>query len=77
MECVKIPSWDPLHEHDLTIVLVGIGNYIQYKVWNRIILPFPNFNGATVEVGDGLLILSHILLGMWLLVHAGFKVISC
>ena len=27
-------------------------NYIQYKVWDKITYPSPNFNGATVEVWD-------------------------
>ena len=34
-------------------------NYIQYKVWDEFISPFPNFNGATVGVRDGEVILSH------------------
>ena len=29
-----------------------INNYIHYKVWNEITNPFPNFNGATVEVWE-------------------------
>ena len=30
-----------------------ISNYIQYKVWDEITYPFPNFNGEAVEVWNG------------------------
>ena len=29
-----------------------ISNYIHYKIWDEISLPFINFNGATVEVWE-------------------------
>ena len=29
-----------------------ISNLIHYKVWDEITNPFPNFNGATVEVWE-------------------------
>ena len=45
-----------------------------YKVWDEISYPFPNLNGATVEVGNGQVISSHTLLSVWLLIHAGVKV---
>ena len=38
---------------------------------------FPNFNGATLRFENGYVILSHTLLGMWLLIHAAIKVIQC
>ena len=31
---------------------VWMSNYIQYKMWDKITYPFPNFNGATVEVWE-------------------------
>ena len=31
------------------------------KVWNEITYPFPNLNGATVEVKDGYVIPTHNL----------------
>ena len=44
----------PLHYNDCTrivsTVITAISNYIHYKVWDEIIYPFINFNGATVEV---------------------------
>ena len=40
----------PFYKHGLTLIPVWISNYIQYKVWDEITYPFPNFNGATVEV---------------------------
>ena len=45
------------------------------QVWDEITYPFSNFNGAAVEVWKCLIFLSHTLLGMWLLIHAGIKVI--
>ena len=42
-------------------------NYIRYKLWDLISYPFPNIKGAAIEVS------SHILLGMWLLIHTGIK----
>ena len=28
-------------------------DHIHYKVWDEITYPFPNFNGATVEIWNG------------------------
>ena len=36
--------------HVITLIQAWISNYIHYKVWDVFIYPFPNFNGATVEV---------------------------
>ena len=36
--------------------------------------PFPNFNDGIVEFGNGYVISSHTLQGMWLLIHTGIKV---
>ena len=30
----------------------SVSNYIKYKAWDDITYPFPNFNGATVEVWE-------------------------
>ena len=40
-------------------------------MWGEITYPLPNFNGATVEVWNRLVILSHTLKGMWLPIHVG------
>ena len=29
-----------------------ISNYIRYKLWDEITYPFPNFNGAAVDVWE-------------------------
>ena len=34
----------------LNLILAWISNDTHYKVWDEITNPFPNFNGATVEV---------------------------
>ena len=44
-------------------------------MWDEIMYTFPNFKGRTavLKFGNGLVISSHTLLGMWLLIHAGIK----
>ena len=41
-----------IDEHRLTFIPVWISDYAQYKVWDEITYPLPNFNGATVEVWE-------------------------
>ena len=36
----------------LTLIPAWISNYMHYKMWDEITYPFPNFNGATVEVWE-------------------------
>ena len=38
-----------------------LSNHMPNKVWVEITYPFLNFNGATVEYWEGILISSHIL----------------
>ena len=40
------------YQHWLTLIPVWISNYIHDKVWDEIAWPFPNFNGAAVEVWE-------------------------
>ena len=40
----------PLYYHGLTSIPAWMSNYMPGKVWDEIIYPFLNFNGATVEV---------------------------
>ena len=42
--------WGPFHQRGLTLIPAWITDHIHYKVWDEIAYPFPNFNGATVEV---------------------------
>ena len=42
-----------LYIHCLTLILAGISNYINYKVWDEITYPFPNFNGGSIEDMNG------------------------
>ena len=59
------------------LIPAWISNHIYYKVWDVITYPFPNFNGATVEVWEWVNISSHAFLGMWLLIHVGIKSNPC
>ena len=85
-ELVCIASWDislhfaecrgPFYSHGLTLIPEWTSNYTHYKTWDEITYPFPNFNGCAVEVGEWI-ILSHTILGTWLLIHAGIEVNPC
>ena len=48
----KFIFWVPHYWHGLTLILAWISNRIHYKGWNEITYPFPNFNGATVDVWE-------------------------
>ena len=43
---------DPFNQHWVTLIPSWISDYIHFKVWGEINYPFPNFNGATVEVWE-------------------------
>ena len=34
------------------IYIAWISNFIHYRVWDEVTYPFPNFNGATIEVWE-------------------------
>ena len=51
------PFW-----HGSSLILAWIINQNNYEVWNEMIYPFPNFNGATVEVWEWIIIISHTLI---------------
>ena len=46
----KENSHGPFHYYGLTLIPAWTSNYIHYKVWDKFIYPFLNFNGATVEI---------------------------
>ena len=39
-------------DHVLTLITAWIYNYIHYKIWDEIVYPFTNINGATVDVWE-------------------------
>ena len=43
-------SRDPFYLDGITLVPTWMNNYIQFKMCDELIYPFPNVNGATVEV---------------------------
>ena len=43
-------SKGPFYKPGLTLISSRMSNYIHYKVWDEITYPFPNFNGAVIEV---------------------------
>ena len=47
---IIIDIFGRFYKHGWTLIVAWISNYIHYKVWDEIIYPFLNFNGATVEV---------------------------
>ena len=42
----------PLYLHVITLILARFSNYINGKMWPKVMLPFPNFTDATVEVWE-------------------------
>ena len=49
---ISSSPWGRFYKHGLTLIPAWISNYIHYKVWDEIIYPFLNCNGATVEVEE-------------------------
>ena len=43
-----ISSRGTFYKHGLTLIPVWIGDYIYNEVWDEIIYPFPNFDGAII-----------------------------
>ena len=68
---------DPFQWHGLPLIQAWIKNDAHYNVWDEITYPFPNFNGAAVDVWERISNFILHLLGMRLLVHAGIKVKPC
>ena len=63
----------PFHKHILTLIQVWINNYNHFKVWGEFFYPFPNFNGATVEVWEWISDFIPRLPGVWLKLHHASK----
>ena len=42
----------PFYLHGLTLTPAWISYHIHHKMWNEITYPFPNFNGATIELWE-------------------------
>ena len=56
-----------LYQHGLSLITA----WLHYKVSGEITHPFPNFNGAVVDVWEWITNSTHILMNIWLLIHAG------
>ena len=54
-----------------------MSNHMHFNMWNKITYPFPNFNGATVEILEQDELFSTIFYWEWLLIHAEIKVTPC
>ena len=52
MTCIHHCGQRPFYEHGLTLIPGWISNYIFWIVLDEITYPFPNINGATVEVWE-------------------------
>ena len=61
----------PFYQHGWTLNLAWISNYICCKVWDKVDYLLPNSNGVAVEAWEWTKNPSHILLGIWLFIHAG------
>ena len=52
IEISKYTITGPFYWHVLDLIPAWISNCTQYIMWGEITYPFPNFNGATVEVWE-------------------------
>ena len=67
---------DPFYQHGLTLIPTWISNHIPSKVWDGITYPFPNFNGATVEVWGWISnFIAHLILDVNYLTILGLQLI--
>ena len=67
-------TWCPFYSHGLTSISAWISNYIHWKMWDKITYPFPNSNGATVEVWELISYFIPHITEYWLLIHGGITV---
>ena len=44
--------WEPFYWHGLVLNPVRISNYSNFKVWDEITYPYPNFNRTTVKIKE-------------------------
>ena len=52
MSLMLVSHGDLLYWHGLILIPAWISNHMPCKVWDEITYPFPNFNGAAVEVWE-------------------------
>ena len=65
---------DPFYQYGLNLIPERISNHMLSKLWDEIILPFPNLNGAALIVWEWINSLYHMLQWIWLLIHVGIEV---
>ena len=46
----NMTPWSLIYLHALTLIRALISKHLPSRMWDEIAYPFPNFNGATVEV---------------------------
>ena len=46
---IEVFACDRFYLHGLILIPAWISNHTQYNVWDEIIYPFLNFNGATLQ----------------------------
>ena len=47
------PLRTPFYKHGLSLIRAWISNRTHHKMWDDISYPFPNFDGATMELLEG------------------------
>ena len=68
-----VNNLEPLLLTWIYLIPAWISYEIHYKMWDEITYPFPIFNDATVEGWEWISNFTHIILDMWLLMHARIK----
>ena len=69
--------WGPSYIHALILIQAWISNYTHYIMWDEISDPFQTSTTQPLKFWNGWVISSHILLGMWLLIHVLIKFNTC
>ena len=66
-----------LLRHGLILIPTWISNHMPDEIWDAITYPFPNLNGAAVDVLEWISnFIPHLIVDV-MLIHAGIKVYPC
>ena len=57
------------------LIFIGEFKFKLFAWWLSFYLSIPNFNGGVIDVYGWISNLTHILAGIWLLIHAGIKLV--
>ena len=74
-EWIERTELGPFYLNGLTII--WISDYFHHNVWGVITYPFPDINGAAVEVWEWMNKFVAHFIDMWLHIHFGISINLC